>query len=51
MAEEVDINYLVTYGQDLLNNSLLGDPTAIVILAGIAIVLLALVFGVSALVL
>ena len=48
MAEEVDINYLVTYGQDLLNNSLLGDPTAIVILAGIAIVLLALVFGVSA---
>lgn len=48
MVEAIDVNYLISYGQGLINNSLLGDPTAIVILAGVAILILGVVFGVSA---
>tara|TARA_Y100000310_G_scaffold345859_1_gene471632 strand:- start:25849 stop:26679 length:831 start_codon:yes stop_codon:yes gene_type:complete len=43
----VDLAAIQGYGESLLGNSLSGDPTSIIIIAGIAIVVSALVFKVS----
>jgi len=43
----IDIAYIQQYAESLFSNILAGDPTAIVIVAGLAIILLAVVFKVS----
>ncbi|MFH1588789.1 MAG: hypothetical protein ABIA76_05630 [Candidatus Diapherotrites archaeon] len=48
LTAQMDVDFFINYAQNFLNNVLAGDPTSIILLAIIAIILLVVVFGISA---